>query len=145
MLPAVQLAKHKSAGAGEPDTDFILYVIADPGSCSSASTIAWAMFLDVDQTVGSLSAYRPIAGITNVCQLGIDTLALSSNAALQSTVDTMTHEILHALARVAAAGCRCFHAAPLPSMQLPPLLNFHWPLAGCRVQPAAQHASPSRP
>jgi len=55
------------------------------------------MFLAVDQPVGSLSAYRPISGITNVCQLGIDTLALSSNAALQSTVDTMTHEILHAL------------------------------------------------
>jgi hypothetical protein len=120
MLPAVQLPAHKTAGAGEPDTDFILYVIADPGnSCGdNTGTIAWASYLDLDYTAGA-SQYRPIAGITNVCKLGIDALAIP--AKLQGTVDTMTHEIIHALARAASESMRLIST----------LLELA--LAGCRT------------
>jgi hypothetical protein len=117
MLPAVQLTEHKAGYIGTTpapvtDADFILYVIADAASCSSASTIAWAAYLDQDPV-----DRRPIAGITNVCKPGYDFLA--SAASQQSIVDVMTHEILHALARVAAAAAcpsfvRCcihFHCA----------------------------------
>ena len=103
IAPAVQLDAHKTTGIA--GTDFILYVVADSASSCGAGTIAWAKFLDLDYTPGA-SLYRPIAGITNVCQPGVDGLA--SAATLQGTVDTMTHEIIHALARAAA------DSTPLP-------------------------------
>jgi len=111
MYPAAPNAAHFDGGAGVA-TDFILYVTADPTRCSKCGGVDCCAGTFYCTSGSGALAYafpsafdvatnRPLMGVANLCP---DALAsLASGYGQQSAVDTLAHEILHALARPPSA------------------------------------------
>jgi hypothetical protein len=77
---------------GVPEADFVLYVAAGP--INGSTTLAWAGSCQADPTTG-----RPTAGCVNIDP---DHLEYSSAAGYDQLIDTVVHEIMHALGFSAA-------------------------------------------
>jgi hypothetical protein len=72
---------------GVPDADFVLYVASGP--ISGTATLAWAGSCQSDSTTG-----RPIVGRVNIDPEHLD---FSSAAGYEQQIDTVVHEMMHAL------------------------------------------------
>jgi len=105
MYPAVGNTAHFDGGAGVA-TDFILYITADSTRCIKCNCCSSTLLCDDNSNILAYAfpiAYddvgtdRPLMGAANLCPGALRSLA--SGYGQQATVDTLTHEILHALAR----------------------------------------------
>jgi leishmanolysin len=77
---------------GVPEADFVLYVAAGP--INGSTTLAWAGSCQSDPTTG-----RPTVGCINIDP---DHLEYSNAAGYETLIDTIAHEIMHALGFSAA-------------------------------------------
>lgn len=75
--------------AGVADTDFILYVTADPSSCAE-DTVGTGAFCNLDEVT-----YRPLSGFLNLCPDSV--LANANTANNVTTIATGFHEVIHGL------------------------------------------------
>ena len=75
--------------AGVADTDFILYVTADPTSCTK-DTVGTGAFCSLDELT-----YRPLSGFLNLCPDSVLENANTPNNV--TTIATGFHEVIHGL------------------------------------------------
>ena len=127
LSPAEPNPAHVTGGAGVA-ADFILYVTASSAYCSAGDgTLAYALPAALDD-----ASDRPLMGTANLCPDGVS--FLSSAGGLQATVDTLAHELLHALARPPYARAQLSRADGSPACLRPPPPPF---IAAVRRPPAA--------